>query len=92
MEGLSLESLQALLAMQLVVPLSESPNILIEVDADEEEMVGAALSYYKQERFNKEAAVRINMRRQPRIDTGGIRRQFFSIVFGDIALSHSAGI
>ena len=79
MEGPSLESLQALLAMQLIVPLSESPNIRIEVDADEEEMVGAALAYYKQERFNKEAAVRINMRRQPGIDTGGIRRQFFPL-------------
>ena len=29
------------------------------------------------------------MRRQPEIDTRGVRRQFFSIVFGDIALSHS---
>ena len=52
MEGPSLESLQALLAMQLVITLSESPYIC---DADEEDMVGAALAYYKQEHFNKTA-------------------------------------
>ena len=88
-EGPSLESLRALLAMQLVLPLSESPYIRVDVDADDEEMVGAALAYYKHGHFNKEAPVRISMRRQPGIDTGGLRRQFFSVVLGDIALSHS---
>ena len=41
MEGPSLESLRALLAIQLVVPL---PYIRVDVDADDEEMVGAALA------------------------------------------------
>ena len=53
MEGPYLESLHALLAMQLVVPLSESPYIRVDVDADDEEMVGAALAYYKQGHFNR---------------------------------------
>ena len=88
-EGPSLEALRSLAATQLVVPLSESPCIRIDVDADEEEMVGAALAYYKHGRFDKEASVRVSMRRQPGVDTGGVRRQFFSMVFRDIALSKS---
>ena len=58
-EGPSLESLRSLAASQLVIPFSESPCIRIDVDADEEEMVGAALAYYKHGRFNKEASVRV---------------------------------
>ena len=88
-EGPSLEALRSLAATQLVIPFCESPCIRIDVDADEEEMVGAALAYYKHGRFNKEASVRVSMRRQPGVDTGGVRRQFFSMVFGDIALSKS---
>ena len=72
-EGLSLEALRSLVATQLVIPLSESLCIRVDVDADEEEMVGAALAYYKHGRFNKEAPVRVNMRRQPGVDTGGVR-------------------
>ena len=88
-EGPTLEGLRSLAATQLVIPLSESPCIRIDVDADEEEMVGAALAYYKHGHFNKEASVRVSMRRQPGVDTGGVRRQFFSTVFGDIAMSKS---
>lgn len=50
-EGPSLEALRSLAATQLVIPFSESPCIRIDVDADEEEMVGAALACYKHGRF-----------------------------------------
>ena len=76
-EGPSLESLKSLAASQLVIPFSESPCIHIDVDADEEDMVGAAIAYYKHGRFNKEASVRVGMRQQPGVDMGGVRRQFF---------------
>jgi hypothetical protein len=92
MEGATLEALRSLAVMQLVMPLNESPYIRVDADADDEEMVGAALSYYKHDRFNKAAYVRISMKCQPGIDTGGIRRQFFSIVFSDIALSRSVQV
>ena len=72
-----------------MIPLSESPCIRVDADADDEEFVGAALSYYKHDRFNKAAYVKVSMRRQPGIDTGGIRRQFFAIVFSEIAMSRS---
>ena len=32
------------------------------------------------------------MHRQPGIDTGGLRQQFFSVVLGDIAFSHSVQV
>ena len=92
MEGPTLEALRSLAVMQLVIPLNESPYIRVDADADDEEMVGAALSYYKHDRFNKAAYVRISMKHQPGIDTGGIRRQFFSVVFSDIALSRSVQV
>ena len=92
MEGPTLEALRSLAVMQLVIPLSESPYIRVDAEADDEEMVGAALAYYKHDRFNKAAYVRISMKRQPGIDTGGIRRQFFAIVFSEIALSRSVQV
>ena len=38
-----------LMVMQLVIPLSESPYIRVDAEADDEEMVDAALAYYKHE-------------------------------------------
>ena len=90
MKGPTLEALRSLAMAQLVIPLSESP--CIRVDADDEEIVGAALACYKHDRFNKAAYVKVSMRHQPGIDTGGVRRQFFAIVFSDIAMSRSIQI
>ena len=92
MEGPTLEALRSLAVMRLVVPLSESPYIRVDAEADDEEMVGAALAYYKYDHFSKAAYVRISMKHQPGIDTGGIRRQFFAIVFSDIAMSRSVQV
>ena len=59
MEGPTLEALQSLAVMQFVIPLNESPYIRVDADADDEEMVGTALSYYiMHDRFNKAAYVR----------------------------------
>lgn len=72
-------------ATQQVIPLSESPYICIDVDTDEEELVCAALAYYKHGHFNKEASVRVcdsNL-----VWTWEEFVDSFSMVFGDIALS-----
>lgn len=92
MDGPTLESLLSLVVTRLVIPLSESPCIRVDAEADDEEMVGTALAYYKNDRFNKAAYVKIIMKRQPGIDTGGVRRQFLSIVLSDIALSRSVKV
>ena len=86
MEGPTLEALRPLAVMQLVIPLSESR---VDAEADNKEMVGAALAYCKHDRFNKAAYVRISMKRQPGIDTGEFADNFFAIVFSEIALSRS---
>ena len=79
LDGPSLESLRSLALTQLTTPLEESPRIRLEEEDDEQDWVDAALAFYKQAKFNKQAYVRISIRGQPGIDTGGIRRQFFNV-------------
>ena len=63
-------ALRSLAVGKLVIPFSESP--CIKVDADEE-MVGAALAYYKHDHFNKAAYVKVSRSvNLVGIDTGGI--------------------
>lgn len=85
LDGPSLESLRSLALTQLTIPLEESPRIRLEEEDDEQDWVDAALAFYKQAKFNKQAYVCISIRGQPGIDTGGIRRQFFSVVFSMLA-------
>ena len=85
LEGLCFESLRSLAVSQLVVPLSESPRIRLDADDDEDDWVEAAVCFYKHSKFDKCAPVRISIRGQPAIDTGGVRRQFFSVVFSKLA-------
>ena len=77
LDGPSLESLRSLAVRQLNVPLEESPRIRLDIDDSDQDWVEAALAFYKQNKFNKQARVRITIRGQPGIDTGGVRRQFF---------------
>ena len=60
-------------------------------DDDDDDWMEAAFTFYKNKRFDKTAGVRISIRGQPAVDTGGIRRQFFSVVFRKL-ISESAGI
>ena len=83
--GPSLETLRSLARMHLTVPLEESPRIRLDVDDNDLDWVEAALAFYKQAKFNKQAYVRVSIRGQPGIDTGGVRRQFFSVVFSKLA-------
>jgi len=65
----------------ITTPLHESPRIHLDADDEEEDYMTAALAFYKCNKFDKNAAVRITIHGQPGVDTGGIRRQFFSVVF-----------
>ena len=88
--GPSLESLRSLALTQLTIPLEESPRIWLDKEDDEQDWVDAALAFYKQAKFSKQAYVRISIRGQPGIDTGGVRRQFFSVVFSMLAQSSTS--
>ena len=89
LEGISIECLRSLAYSTIVVPLSESPRICLDVDDDEEDWVQAAISFYKDAKFDRQAPVRISIRGQPAVDTGGVQRQFFSVVFSKLADSSS---
>ena len=90
LEGPTLECLQSLaFKHDLFIPLSESPHIILDVDDEPEDWVHSAVSFYKSEKFNRNAQLRVSIRKQPGIDTGGIRRQFFYIVFRELAVSQS---
>jgi len=65
----------------ITTPLDESPRIRLDADDEDEDWLTAALAFYKHNKFDKHASVRITIHGQPGIDTGGIRRQFFSVVF-----------
>lgn len=85
LDGPSFESLRTLVRSRITVPLKDSPRIRLELNDDEDDWVDAALSFYKHGRFVKDAGVRILIRGQPAVDTGGVRKQFFSVVFQRLA-------
>ena len=82
--------LQQVAAQYITIPLEESPKILLDADDDEKDWTEAAISFYKGTHFNPNGHVKICIRGQPAVDTGGVRRQFFAVVFDCIA--HSFGI
>ena len=61
----------------ITTALEESPRIRLESDDLDEDWLAAALAFYKHNKFDKHASLRITIRGQPGIDTGGVRRQFF---------------
>ena len=90
LNGLSLDTLQSLaVGHHVFVSLSDSPCIILDDDDEPEDWVHSAVSFYKFSKFNPNAQVHISIRKQPGIDTGGIRCQFFYIVFRELATSES---
>lgn len=45
----------------------------------------AAIGFYKDAKFDRQAPARISIRGQPAVDTGGVRQQFFPVVFSKLA-------
>ena len=92
MEGPTFESLCDIAGSLLEVPLSESPRIRVDKNDEGDDLVGAALAFYKDSKFARNAPVRISIGHQPAIDTGGLRRQVLSEVFENIAMSSTIAI
>lgn len=86
LDGPTSESIRSLLRFsRITTSMTESPRIRLEADDDCDDWVSAAVTYYKCPQFDPH--VRISWRGQPAIDTGGVRRQFFSTVFQQLAFS-----
>ena len=77
LEGPSLASLRNLATSEISISPAESPHIRLDNSDDEDDWTDAAIAFYKHSKFNNKAGVRISIRGQPAVDTGGIRRQFF---------------
>ena len=56
-------------------------------DDNDDDWVSAAFAHYKSPEFDPKAEVRICMKGQPAINTGGVHQQFFSVVFKTLAYS-----
>lgn len=91
LEGPSLDALRSLAVSRITVPPEACPKIRLHADDDDDDWMEAAFTFYKNRSFDKKAGIRISIRGQPAVDTGGIRRQFFSVVFRKLALG-STGI
>ena len=50
---------------QITTTLEESPRIRLEADDDDEDWIAAALAFYKQDKFDTHAALRVSIRGQP---------------------------
>ena len=89
LEGPSLKSICGLLKSRFI-----SDDIYrIRIDSDDtDDFVMAALGYYKSSNYKPRAEVRVTLKKQAAVDTGGVRRQFFSTVFGAIASSEKLGL
>lgn len=85
LEGPSLESICQLLNSQLIS--DDVSRIKVDACDDVQDWVDAAFGYYKSSNWLPSTEVRIIMRNQSAIDTGGVRRQFFTAVFQEIACS-----
>ncbi len=86
MDGPTLSSIRSVLrASRITMALADSPKIRLDADDDGEDWVSAAVTYYKSLQFEKHSEVRISLRGQPAVDTGGVRRQFFALVLGRVA-------
>ncbi len=90
LEGLSMDSLRDVVrSTRIRKSLCDSPRLRVDADDEEGEWVDAAVSFYKASKFDKEGQLRVYIRGQPGVDTGGLRRQFFSVVFETLATSES---
>ncbi len=82
--------LKHLRSLRITLPSEEYPRIRVEAEDDDDEWLSAALSFYKTSNFLSNGGVRISIHGQPGIDTGGLRRQFFSVVFSALAKSSAS--
>lgn len=87
LEGPSFESILGVAASQRST--DDSARIRLQKSDGAEDWAEAALAFYKQGRFDKAAGMRVCIHGQPAIDGGGVRRQFFAVVFAELAQTES---
>ena len=80
-----LASLRNLSTSQISISPAESPHIRLDNSDDKDDWTDAAIAFYKHSKFNNKAGVRISIRSQSAVDTGGVCRQFFSVVLSKLA-------
>ncbi len=91
LEGLSMDSLRDVVrSAKIRKSLGDSPRLRVDADDEEDEWMEAAIAFYKASKFDREGQLRVYIRGQPGVDTGGLRRQFFSVVFETLATSESS--
>ena len=59
----------------------DTPNIYVPESGEEYDWAIPAFSFYKSSRFNPRRAINVILEGQPAIDTGGVRRTFFTVVY-----------
>lgn len=82
LDGINAECICSLLARSVFT--SEDIGH-IRVNSNEEDWVEAALCHYKRKDFDPSAKLRVTITNEPAVDTGGVRRQFFSVAFRQLA-------
>ena len=60
---------------------------LLKVRVDADDLLSDALAFYKRSDFDPSRPVRVYFNGQPGIDTGGVKRQFFSDLFERLTAS-----
>ena len=60
---------------------------LLKVRVDADDLLSDALAFYKRSDFDPSRPVRVYFNGQPAIDTGGVKRQFFSDLFERLTAS-----
>ena len=87
LEEPSFESILGVAASQRST--DDSARIRLQRSDGVEDWAEAALAFYKQGRFDKAAGIHVCIHGQPAIDAGGVRRQFFAVVFAELAQTES---
>ena len=70
--------------------LIDAPKIRYNKDDEPSDYLDSVLAFYKGKRFDKNAMIQV--RGEPAVDEGGIRRHFLSVTLGYFASCHSLGV
>ena len=92
LSGPSIESLVSLLHDCVITSESESLKLRIDDEEEGEDLVESIFAFYKGPKFNCHCTLRVVLKGQPAIDTGGVRRQILSEVLKTVTFSTRLGL
>lgn len=72
--------------------LIDAPKIRYDKDDEPSDYLDSVLAFYKGKKFDRNAMIRVQVRGEPVVDEGGVRRQFLSASLGYLASCHSLGV